>query len=64
MIMLVFMKTTCGSSKVNAKSNDCDHIFVIRENTHLKHRCPLDTEKMSFTANSDLFIRDNNHEII
>ena len=21
--------------------NDSDHIFVIRENTRLKHRCPL-----------------------
>ena len=25
------MHTTCVNSKDNAKSNDCDHIFVIRE---------------------------------
>ena len=30
---------TCVSSKDNAKSNDSDHIFVIRENTSLKHKC-------------------------
>ena len=35
------MHTTCVNSKDNAKSNDSDHIFVIRENTRLKHRCPL-----------------------
>ena len=35
------MHTTCVNSKDNAKSNDSDHIFVIRENTHLKHRCPF-----------------------
>ena len=35
------MHTTCVNSKDNAKSNDSDLIFVIRENTHLKHRCPL-----------------------
>ena len=35
------MPTTCINSKENAKSNDSDHIFVIRENTRLKHRCPL-----------------------
>ena len=35
------MHTTCVNSKDNAKSNDSDPIFVIRENTHLKHRCPL-----------------------
>ena len=34
------MHTTCVNSKDNAKSNDSDHIFVIRENMHLKHRCP------------------------
>ena len=34
------MLTTYVSSKDNAKSNYCD-IFVIRENTHLKHRCPF-----------------------
>ena len=28
-------------SKDNANSNDSGHIFVIRENTHLKHRCLL-----------------------
>ena len=32
---------TCVNSKYNAKSNDSDHIFVIRENTRLKHRCPF-----------------------
>ena len=37
------MQTTCLSSKDNAKSNDSDHIFVSRENTHLKHRCPFQT---------------------
>ena len=35
------MHITCVNSKDNAKSNDSDHIFVIRENTRLKHRCPL-----------------------
>ena len=34
------MHTICVNSQDNAKSNDSDHIFVIRENTHLKHRCP------------------------
>ena len=34
------MHTTCVNSKDNAKSNDSDHIFVIRENTRRKHRCP------------------------
>ena len=34
------MHTTCVNSKDNAKSNESDHIFVIRENTRLKHRCP------------------------
>ena len=42
MIMLVFMSTTRVNSKDNAKSNDSDHIFVIRENMCLKHRCPSD----------------------
>ena len=37
------MHITCVNSKDIAKSNDSDHIFVIRENTRLKHRCPLDT---------------------
>ena len=41
-----FMQTTCVSSKDNAKSNDSDHICAIRENTHLKHRCP---SKLCFT---------------
>ena len=35
------MHTTCVNSNDNASSNDSDHIFVIRENTCLKHRCPL-----------------------
>ena len=35
------MHTACVNSKDSAKSNDSDHIFVIRENTRLKHRCPL-----------------------
>ena len=35
------MHTTCVNSKDNAKSKDSDYIFGIRENTHLKHRCPL-----------------------
>ena len=35
-----FMQTTCVNSKDNSKSYDSDHIFVIRENTRLKHRCP------------------------
>ena len=35
------MHTACVNSKDNAKSNDSDHIFVVRENTCLKHRCPL-----------------------
>ena len=34
------MHTTCVNSKDNAKSNDFDHSFVIREITRLKHRCP------------------------
>ena len=35
------MHTACVyNSKDNAKSNDSDHIFVIRENTRLKPRCP------------------------
>ena len=34
------MHTTCVNSKDNAKSNDSDHIFVIRENMRIKHRCP------------------------
>ena len=34
------MHTTCVNSKDNAKSNDSDYIFGIRENTRLKHRCP------------------------
>ena len=38
---LGFMQTTCVSKNDNAKSNDSDHIFVIRENTRLKHRCPF-----------------------
>ena len=29
------MHTTCVNSKDNAKSNDSDHIFVIRENTQM-----------------------------
>ena len=29
------MLTICVSSKDNAKSNDSDHIFVIRENMRL-----------------------------
>ena len=37
------MHTTCVNSKDNAKSNDSDHTFVIRENTCLKHICPLKT---------------------
>ena len=41
MIMYVSMHTTCVNSKDNAKSNDSDHIFVIRENTRLKHRYRL-----------------------
>ena len=32
---------TCVNSKDNAKSNDSDHIFAVRENMRLKHRCPL-----------------------
>ena len=43
-----FMQTICVSSKDNAKSNDSDHIFVIRENTRLKHRCPLIFQHSSF----------------
>ena len=35
------MHTTCVCSKGNAKSNDSNHIFVIRENMRLEHRCPL-----------------------
>ena len=35
------MQTTCVGSKDNAKSNDSDHICVIRENTRLKNICPL-----------------------
>ena len=35
------MHTTCVNSKDNAKSNESDHILVIRENMRLKHRCPL-----------------------
>ena len=35
------MHTTCVNGKDNAKSNDSDYIFVIRENMCLKHRCPL-----------------------
>ena len=39
------MHTTCVNSKDNAirnaKSNDSGHIFVTRENTRLKHRCPF-----------------------
>ena len=38
--MLVFMETTCVSSKDNAKSNESDHIVVIREKKRLKHRYP------------------------
>ena len=34
------MHTTCVNSKDNAKSNDSDYSFVIRENMRLKHRCP------------------------
>ena len=34
------MYATCNNSKDNAKSNDSDHMFVIRENMRLKHRCP------------------------
>ena len=30
----------CGS-KDDAKLNDSDHTFVIRENRRIKHRCPL-----------------------
>ena len=35
------MHTTCVNSKENAKSNDSDHVFVIRENMRLEHRCPF-----------------------
>ena len=35
------MHTTCVNSKDNAKSIDSNHIFVIRGNTRLKHRCPF-----------------------
>ena len=35
------MHTTRVNSKENAKSNDSDHVFVIRKNTCLKHRCPF-----------------------
>ena len=35
------MHTTCVNSKDNAKSSDSDHIFVIRNNTRLKHKCPF-----------------------
>ena len=35
------MHTSCVNSMDNAKSNDFEHIFAIRENTRLKHRCPL-----------------------
>ena len=35
--------STCVTSKDNAKSNDSDRIFVIRENMRLKHRCPYDS---------------------
>ena len=35
------MHTACVNSKDNAKSNDSDHGFVIRENMRLKHRCPF-----------------------
>ena len=38
------MHTTSVNSKDNTKSNDSDDIFVIRENTGLKHRCPSNTE--------------------
>ena len=41
MIMYVFMQTTSVSSKDHAKLTGFDHILVIRENTRLKHRCPL-----------------------
>ena len=42
--MYVSMHTsTCVTSKDNAKSNDSDRIFVIRENMRLKHRCPYDS---------------------
>ena len=34
------MHTTCVKSNDNGKSNNSDYIFVIRENTRLKHRCP------------------------
>ena len=34
------MHTTCVNIKDNAKSNDSDHVSVIRENTRLKNRCP------------------------
>ena len=37
------------NSKYNAKSNDSDHIFVIRENMRLKHRCPLAVDRFCKT---------------
>ena len=36
-----FMQSTCVSCKDNATPNDSDHVFVIRKNICLKHRCPF-----------------------
>ena len=39
------MHTSCVNSTDNGKSNDSDPIFVIREYTRLKHRCPSEFYK-------------------
>ena len=48
MKMQVSMHTTCVNSKNNAKSNDSDLIFVIRENTRLIHSCRFHGDGQSF----------------
>ena len=55
------MHTTCVNGKDNAKSNDSDHIFAIRENTRLKHRRLLPNSPytihfgvLAFECNKDL----------
>ena len=49
-----FMQTTCVSSEDNSKSNDSNHIFAIRKNTRLKHRCHCFALPSQFRSYFDL----------
>ena len=65
MIMYVSMHITCVNSKDNAKSNYSDHIFVIRENTHLKHRCPFScqVEGSVVPASAKVMFKGQGHKL-